>query len=611
MKKTLSLGVVLILSISIHAQSPKKTLKNARALMELGQYADAKKKYSEYLSAKPNSPDGNFELGLAHFRSKTDLAESIKYYNKALENSSKKGIGEIHYYKAMTLQYMDDFEGASSSIDLKSIHMWFMASTPQGQPDLFPETSSSQDADSAYNSKRANLSWYNIDPVFQGDDNNLTPQNIRDNTLERSSHWVRTIVQEEIFPDIELQQGQPSQIPTLDLSFYPDERGQYNYNTTDLKADGSLDNPKENWGGIMRRIETNDFEATNIDYIELWLLDPFVYSKYDGTKHNTGELYINIGNVSEDIIPDRKRSAENGLPVPDGNYTVDSGDYAFTPNGQIVNKAFDNDPAARTSQDVGLDGMSDDDERIEFKEYLDAIAADHGVSSAAYQIAQADPSGDNYVYPRDPLYDGQNALVLPRYKRYNGFDGNSTLDKLADGTPKSGYTIPDDEDINQDYTVNFIEEYYQYKISIDPSKLKIGENYVTDSIKVEASQIDPGALPNEVTWYQLKIPIRQYEKKIGGIQDFKSIRFMRMFVKGFEDSAVLRFANFQLVRADWRRYLSTLKFPPRVGPAIDPNDESELVVSTVNVNENSKRSPIPYVVPPGFSREIDPTQVGR
>ncbi|PCJ66796.1 MAG: cell surface protein SprA [Bacteroidetes bacterium] len=507
--------------------------------------------------------------------------------------------------------YIDDFEGAETPYDLKYVRSWRMASTPQGQPDLFPETANPLTADSSFNSKRANLSWYNIDPVFQGDDNNLTPENIRTNTIERSGHWVRTIVQKEIFPDIELQQGQPQQIPTLDLSFYPDERGQYNYNTEDLLIDGSLDKPKENWGGIMRRIETNDFEATNIDYIELWLLDPFVYSKYDGSKHNTGDLYINIGSVSEDVIQDRKRSAENGLPVPNGNYTVDEGKYAFTPNGQIINKAFDNTPEARTSQDVGLDGMNDDKEREVFKEYLDAIAAKHGTSSAAYQIAQADPSGDNYIYPRDPLYDNQNALVLPRYKKYNGFEGNSTLDKLADGTPKSGYTIPDDEDINQDYTVNLNEEYFQYRISIDPNNLKINENYVTDSIRVTADQIDPGALPNEVTWYQLKIPIRQYEKKIGGIQDFKSIRFMRMFVKGFEDSVVLRFANFQLVRANWRRYLKTLKFPPRVGPPIDPNDDAELVVSTVNVNENSKRSPIPYVVPPGFSREIDPTQVGN
>ncbi|MEN8732344.1 MAG: cell surface protein SprA [Bacteroidia bacterium] len=506
--------------------------------------------------------------------------------------------------------YIDDFEGAETPYDLKYVRSWYIASTPQGQPDLFPETSSPLNADSSYNSKRASLSWYNIDPVFQGDDNNLTPQNIRENTLERSSHWVRTVVQKEIFPDIELQQGQPQQLPTLDLAYYPKERGQYNYNSVDLQADGTLDKPEENWGGIMRRIETNDFEATNIDYIEVWLMDPFVYSKYNGDPHHKGQLYLNLGSVSEDIIPDRRRSAENGLPIPDGNYVVDTGDFAFTPNGQIINKAFDNERAAREAQDVGLDGMDDATERKHLEGYLNAVRTKFGATSAVYTQIESDPAADNYIYPRDPVYDDQEALVLQRYKRFNGMDGNSTLDKLADGTPKSGNTIPDDEDINQDFTVNLTEEYYQYKIDIDPTRLRIGENYVTDSIRVEANQIDPGALPNDITWYQLKIPIRQYEKKVGGIQDFKSIRFMRMYLKGFEDSVVLRFANLQLVRADWRRYLNTLKFPPRVGPAQDPNDDTELVVSTVNVNENSKRSPVPYKVPPGFNREIDPTQQG-
>jgi len=505
--------------------------------------------------------------------------------------------------------YLDDFEGAETPYDLKYVRSWRMASTPQGQPDLFPETADPTTADSSYNSKRANIAWYNIDPVFQGNDNRLTPANI--GPVEQSDHWVRTVVQKEIFPDLELQQGQPQQLATLDLSFYPKERGQYNYNTDDMLVSGNMDKPKENWGGIMRRIETNDFEATNIDYIEVWMMDPFTYSKYDGSKHSNGELYINLGSVSEDVIPDRKRSAENGLPVPDGNYTVDTGKYALTPNGQIINKAFDNAPAARTAQDVGLDGMSDETERSLLADYLKAIETKYGTTSAAYTKAFDDPAGDNYIYPRDPLYDNSNALVLERYKRYNGFDGNSTLDKLDDGTPKSGYTIPDDEDINQDYTVNLNEEYFQYRVEISPSGLKIGENFVTDSILADANQIDPGVLPNEVVWYQLKIPIRQYEKKVGGIQDFKSIRFMRMFLKGFEDSVVLRFGNLQLVRADWRRYLNTLKFPPRVGPPADPNDDAELVVSTVNVNENSKRSPIPYKVPPGFSREVDPTQVGN
>ena len=504
--------------------------------------------------------------------------------------------------------YLDDFEGAETPYDLKYVRSWKIASTPLGQPDLFPETAINVKKDSTYNSKRANLAWYNIDPVFQGQ-SNFTPSNIT--PLEQSNHWVRTITQTEIFPDLELQQGQPQQLPTLDLSYYPDERGQYNFNTTNLKADGTLDSPKENWGGIMRRVETNDFEATNIDYLEIWLMDPFVYSKYDGSQHNTGQLYINLGSISEDIIPDNKRSAENGLPVPNSTFSTDTSDYALTPLGQIINKAFDNDPQYRSSQDVGLDGMSDASERVLLNSYLEAVAAKHGINSRAYQLAKADPSGDNYVFPRDPLYDGQNALVLNRYKRFNGFEGNNTLDNLADGSPKSNSTLPDDEDINQDYTVSSTEEYFQYRIEIDPTRMKVGENYVTDEITVTANQVDPGALPNDVTWYQLKIPIRQYEKKVGGIQDFKSIRFMRMFLKGFEDSVVLRFGNLQLVRADWRRYLNTLKFPPRVGPPVDPNDDTELVVSTVNVNENSKRTPIAYVVPPGFSREIDPTQVGN
>ena len=533
------------------------------------------------------------------------------------EKSSVSFTGEFAHlipHKARTqgdngTSYLDDFEGAETPYDLKFVRSWRMASVPQGQPELFPETISGGNPDSAYNSKRANLAWYNIDPVFQATDRTLTPSNIT--TEDQSDHWTRTVLQREIFPNLQLQQGQPQQLATLDLSFFPRERGQYNYNVEDLNAQGGLDNPEENWGGIMRRIETNDFEATNIDYIEIWMLDPFTYSKANGTKHSTGELYINLGSVSEDIIPDRKRSAENGLPIPDGNYSVDTGEYALTPNGQIINKAFDNSESARESQDVGLDGMNDDVERERLSSYLKSIESEFGTNSIAYQNALVDPSGDNYLYPRDPIYDGRDAKILERYKRFNGLDGNSTLDKLADGTPKSGNTIPDDEDINQDYTVNLTEEYFQYRIEISPGGLQIGQNYVTDSITVDANQIDPGVLPNEVTWYQLKIPIRQYEKKVGGIEGFKSIRFMRMYLKGFEDSVILRFGNLQLVRADWRRYLNTLKFPPRVGPAVDPNDDAELVVSTVNINENSKRSPIPYKVPPGFSREIDPTQVGN
>lgn len=506
--------------------------------------------------------------------------------------------------------YLDDFEGAETPYDLKYVNNWKLATVPQGQVDQFPET---QFGDSAYNTKRAKLAWYTIDPLFQSQQQR-TPEHLT--STDFSDHFTRTVRVKEVFREQELQQGQPQQLPTLDLAYFPDERGQYNFNTTDLQADGSLANPEENWGGIMRKIETNDFEATNIDYIEVWMMDPFVYAKHYGLPINSGELYINIGNISEDVISDRKRSAENGLPTPNNNAIVDTSYLssipgAIVPNGQIINKAFDNDPDTRTNQDVGYDGMNDAQERALRQNYLDAIEAQYGQGSLAYQNAFNDPSNDNYLYYRDESYDGQQAPIIQRYKKYNGVEGNSTLDKLDDGTPKSGNNKPDDEDINLDHTVNMVEEYYQYKIAIDPSELRIGQNYVTDTILADGFQEDQGVKPNKVYWYQLKIPIRQYERKIGGIQDFKSIRFMRMYLKGFEDSVVLRFANLQLVRADWRRYLRTLKFPPSVGPPVDPNDDTKLVVSTVNIFENSQRDPIPYKVPPGFTREIDPTQIGN
>lgn len=510
--------------------------------------------------------------------------------------------------------YLDDFEGAETPYDLKYISNWRLASIPQGQPDLFPET---QYGDSAYNTKRARLAWYTIDPLFQSSQL-LTPNHLT--ITQMSNHFTRAIMLKEVFSELEIQQGQPNQLPTLDLAFYPSERGQYNYNTSDLLASGRLDHPEENWGGIMRRIETNDFEAANIDYIEIWMMDPFVYSRYNNTDQDGGDLYINLGSISEDVIPDKRRSAENGLPAGANNLPTDTSYLTsiggtqiggIVPSGQIITKSFENDQSARGQQDVGYDGMSDEQERVLFQSYLAAIEAKFGTGSVAYQQALLDPSADNYLYFKDERYDFDQAEILERYKRWNNQEGNSTLDKLQDGTPKSGSTVPDDEDINGDHTINMVEEYFQYRISIRPEDLVIGQNYVTDTIHAEARQLDPGVKPNKVIWYQLKIPIRQYEKRVGGIQDFKSIRFMRMFMKDFEDSTILRFANLQLVRADWRRYLQTLKFPPSVGPPIDPNDASKLVVSTVNVVENSKRSPIRYTVPPRFTRVVDPTQVGN
>lgn len=499
--------------------------------------------------------------------------------------------------------YLDDFEGSETPFDLRLGNNWFLASTPQGQFDKFPETSVTGKLD--YGFKRANLAWYTIATTFYLD-NAQTPTHIKNDDGQLSDHRVRQVEVREIYPSRQIQSGQPTTLPTFDLSFYPKERGPYNYTVSGLNADGTLKNPTQNWGGIMRKIEQNDFEASNIDYIEIWMEDPYLSNP---NPTNKGELYINLGNISEDILRDNRRSAENGLPRtndPAVQQYTDTTVWGRVPRQPVVNFAFDADAAARQLQDVGLDGFNDDAERAFFDSvYLKQLATQFSVSSPAYQNAFADPSFDNYHYYLGTVdYDPAQLSILDRYKKYNKHEGNSpTQSQTTESFATSATNIPDNEDINRDYTLNDIEEYFQYKIDIDKGRLVVGQNFVTDSIVTPDVALKNGKkVP--VTWYQLKIPVREYEKRVGQILDFKSIRFVRLYMRGFENEQVLRFGAFQLVRADWRKYLGNLEAGKEAKPG-DPEDDTRFVVSTVNIEKNQFRTPLPYVVPPGIQREID------
>jgi cell surface protein SprA len=506
--------------------------------------------------------------------------------------------------------FIDDFEGAEIPFDLKTQSKWKMASVPQHQADLFPFATSNNINIKRENNRRALLAWYTIDPILQNAQGNLMPTHLKNDPIQRSHHFVRALPFNEVFPDMNIQQSTPTTLPTLDLAYYPNLRGPYNYGVDNLNADGTLSDPGNNWAGISRRIENTDFEASNYDYLEIWVMDPFVYEKYENRpKRNEGFLYINLGSVSEDVLPDKKKSAENALPTGNSTLPVETTSCGLVGSVSPIIDGFDNDQNARPLQDVGLDGLSDENEITFFDTlYLKKVEAKFGSTSAAYQNALQDPSGDNFVFHRDEQYDQNQTGVLERYRYYCQVDGNSTLDRLQDQTPKSVTVVPDDEDINGDNTLDQVEEYFQYKIKLSQDELKVGTGYVTDARTVYSQREDKGAKPDSVTYYQLKVPIRDFDKQIGGITNFKSIRFMRMFLTGFEDSLNLRFVRLQFIRADWRRYKNSLKYPPSIGTPPNPSDPVEFVVSTVNIFENSRRIPIKYVEPPGIVRELDPTQ---
>lgn len=493
------------------------------------------------------------------------------------------------------ITYVDDFENSRSFIDLKGAYNWQLSGTPQ----LFPE---SQLMDSLpYGFNRARLAYYNIDPIFYRNIN-LTPNNITNREL--SDHRVREVLEQEVFPNRDPITGLPVFLSTLDLAFYPTIRGPYNYTTTGVNPDGTLSNPRRRWGGMFRKIDAPDFEAQNIEFIELWMMDPFLTNP--GSQG--GDLYFNLGNISEDILKDGRKAMENGMS-PSGDLSqIDETNWGRVPRQQPVIQAFDNDPAARAKQDIGLDGLNDEDERGFHASFLNLMRAQ--LNPAAAQELSDDPSGDNFQYFRGQALDSQNAGILKRYERFNGTEGNARTPEQSQsefGVETSASTLlPDGEDINRDNNMNEAEEYYQYKISLRPQDMVVGENYIADMHLADVTL--PNGAVDQVKWYQFRIPLAQYKERIGDIRDFKSIRFVRMFMTDFADTAVVRLAQMQLVRGEWRRYNSennTAKViaDPSMGPVT--LDNSTIEVAAVNIEQNGNRQPIPYVVPPGIERQMD------
>lgn len=523
------------------------------------------------------------------FTFSSEYARFMPGHPKAINGSGERGGSS----------YLDDFEAARSLIDLKSAIPWQLSGTPQ----IFPESRLVDDL--AYGFNRAKIAFYNIDPIFYNKSGNLSlPASLRNNKNELSNHYVREIIEQEVFPFKETSAGQAYALPTLDIAFYPNLRGPYNYTTTGFNQNGTLNNPKSRWGGLMRKIDANDFESQNIEYIELWVLDPYLYKPAS----QGGDLYFNIGNISEDILKDGRKSIENGLPANDDPSKYDETNWGRVAKLQPVVQAFDNNPAVRKAQDVGLDGLSNENEKIKFAKLINQIKT--LLNPDAASSFENDPSSDDYGYFRGGSHDQANAGILQRYINYNGTEGNSKTaqQSMAElGLENTASTsLPDGEDINRDNNMTQSDEYFQYKVSMRPADLVVGQNFVTDkvvsTVKLENNQ------SQQVTWYQIRIPLTQYEQRVGGIQDFKSIRSFRMFLTNFADTTVLRFAKIQLVKGEWRRYNANNESNQViVDPALIPAnaDQSTLEVATVNIEENGKRTPIPYVLPPGIIRERD------
>ena len=498
------------------------------------------------------------------------------------------------------IAYIDDFEGAITPLDLKNPVSWYLSAIPEGQtePAMFPEST----ADSIYSGlNRAKIAWYYVDPIFQRE-SSLTPDNA--DVDARSNNFVREVQETEIFPNVQRQT--PQTITCMNVAFYPNERGPYNYDvdpnalSKGVDANGNLLTPESRWGGIMRKIETNDFESNNIEFIQFWMMDPFAdHSINDGSG---GELYFNIGTLSEDILKDQHKSFENGLPANTNQNTVSTTPWGVYPNVQSIVNAFDNDDVSRIQQDVGLDGLNDADEASYFQSAFVQKLLAFGANSPAYLAGSADPSSDNYLYFLDGSYDAPGTPILDRYKRWNGQEGNSVT---SAGNTLSIYSAsPDMEDINKDNNMNIGENYFQYKVILRPGNLVVGQNYITDV--VEASVRLEDQTNTQVKWYQFKIPVKFPDRTVGD-PELTNIEFVRMFMKNFQSPVICRFARLEFLRGEWRRYQYSLLENGVFTPTPEVPGNTLFDITSVSIEENSSRQPVNYVLPPGIEQERNPS----
>ncbi len=510
--------------------------------------------------------------------------------------------------------YIDNFEGTSSTYDLKFPPVaWTLSSTPLGAVNknnvtILPEAG--QHDVLSYGENRAKLAWYTIEPSLV-DPGSSVPNYVMKDSMNQ--HYIRMVQMKDVFPNLSTTQIQ-SVLSTFDLSFFPNQRGPYNFDAVNINQDGTLMHPDKRWGGIQRAIDNTDFESSNVEYIQFWVLDPFI------NKPNSkgGSLYFNLGDVSEDILKDSRMFFENSIPAPFDKSKLDTTVWGYVPKfEQQITRAFDNDPVARALQDVGYDGLPDVatqpgqlDERTKFSAFLRQLSITLGATNPAYLEAYNDPSNDNYHFYRGDDYDkvngGNGMAVIARYKGYNNPQGNSPITSANASFSTAETTLPESEDINRDNTLNEAESYFQYRIDMSPG-MTVGMNNI---INIQTSNVK---LPNGSTeaekWYQFKIPVRNYDHKIGGISDFRSIRFIRMFMNGWEDSVTMRFGSLELGRNQWRSYAYNLNTP---GENLPQQNQSltDFTVTSVSIEQNSSRAPIPYVIPPGVNRQMTAASQG-
>jgi cell surface protein SprA len=488
------------------------------------------------------------------------------------------------------ISYIDDFEGFENTYSLMQPGSWTLSAAPDSigaidRGGTLPGTL----ADSLRTTWRGSFAWYRANanilqeiPAVSYDADAIRPLRIND-----------------VFPNRDTRGELVDQLETLDIYFSPSERGPYNY-TTDLR--GFLSTPTDVWGGITQRLPEGytDFSLKNIDFVE-FVFRPFPENpaRDAGT---AARLYVDLGSISEDVLPDEKLSNEDGLSLATiGETSVTK--WGRTPSA-TQNSVVDVDDLTSRTEDLGLDGLASyggdyppfATEQVHFSNFLDALdpSETDPVYRAEMAKAMRDPSGDDYhyfgnsQYFDNPEFYPSGATFQQRFSRYfAGYELNAfeTQNKLATNTSvkRGNSRFPDSEDRNLNSTVDTDNSYFQYELPLSRAVLDslAQPGRVDDYIVGEITDRDG----NGTGWYQARVPVQNFTRQVGEIQDFSLIESIRLWTDGHEVPVTIRFATLELVGSQWQK--STRIPLEHETPADTTASETRLTISSINNEENA------------------------
>ncbi|NTV46413.1 MAG: cell surface protein SprA, partial [Chlorobiales bacterium] len=460
------------------------------------------------------------------------------------------------------VSYIDDFEGTKQIISLgQEFTLWSIASSPL----LFDGQSSAKRLE-----QKALLTWYNYD------------------RLDSRNPSVK-----EIFPQRQSSRDQQTITPLV-ADYYPKRRGAYNF-STDLKRT-LYENPDSAWGGMMRLLPqyARKLEQSNVEFIEFWVR----VDKLDPATTDSGYIYIDLGTISEDILPNSELNTEDGMPLTrtpgtGSNARDDSSSYGndiygrflkSSVTGYLVNNILNNDPSdASLTEDIGIDGLTDDEEKTRFANFVNAaqrlsdtdpIYANDPVFQEELRRFKSDPSGDDFFAPEDNDKS---------FDYINGVEGNSRTGKRVTSNK------PNTEDLNSNNTTDRNNNFYRYKIPISAKRLK--DPAGPSGKYVVGGGVNTADVTRNAGFVLFRIPLKSFDKTFGIPPGFNNIMYSRIWMSGFRESHKFEFASINFIGSQWFAAPSS-------------NPDTNVSLSAINLEENGSR----YAIPPGIDRARDLTR---